>query len=282
LGFQLKSGARGGPIAATRTIAKLARQPKLLSRSISPIDYVRYREFDFALRAVQQHARSPHRVLDIGSPKLVPLTLARHMPMARVHATDVLDREVSWVRGAADKLGLANVRAEVQDARSLSYADASFDLITSISVFEHIAPEVDGELPAVRELSRVLAPGGVAVLTVPFSKMYFADYVSGAAYERTAAPGEQIFFQRFYDHDLLSRNIISASGLDLVSLNFIEERYFFRDPRKRMAHYVNGSARQNLWFGPCYPLLSHVFLSPPKALDKCKKPYLACIVLRKP
>jgi SAM-dependent methyltransferase len=282
LGFQLKSGARGGAVQTARTVAGLAGKPKQLARSVSPIDYVRYREFDFALRAVQRHAPAPRRVLDISSPKLLPLTLARQMPMARVHATDVLDKEVNWVRGAADRLGLGNVRAEPQDARSLTYQDGGFDLVTSISVLEHIAPEIDGELPAVREISRVLAPGGTAVLTVPFSRNYFADYVTGAAYERTGAPGERLFFQRFYDYDLLMRNIVRASGLELAGLQFIEERYFLRDPRRRMAHYINSSPRQNFWFGPFYPLLSHMFLSPPKPLDRCRKPYLACIVLRKP
>lgn len=282
LGFQLKSGSRGGPIRTVAALGKLTAQPTLLARSIAPIDYVRYREFDFALRAVQRHAPAPRRVLDIGSPKLIPLTLARQMPMAQIRATDVLEREANWVGGAAGRLGMGNLRAEVQDARALSCDDESFDLVTSISVFEHIAPEIDGELPAVRELARVLAPGGTAVLTVPFARRYFADYVTGSAYERTGAPDEKIFFQRFYDHDLLMRNIVRASGLELAELQFIEERYFLRDPRRRMAHYVNSSPRQNFWFGPWYPLLSHVFLSPPKPLERCRKPYLACIVLRKP
>ncbi len=282
LGFQLKSGARRGAAGATRAIAKLAAKPKQLVRCVSPIDYVRYREFDFAFRAAARHAPAPRRVLDISSPKLVPLTLARQNPSAQVFATDVLDREVNWVRGAAERLGLKNVTAEVQDARSLAYPDDHFDLITSISVFEHIAPEIDGELPAVRELARVLAPGGTAVLTVPFSRNYFADYKTGEVYERSSAAGEPIFFQRFYDRDLLMRNIVRASGLELVELQFIEERFFLKDPRKRMAHYINASPRQNFWFGPWYPLLSHVFLSAPKALERCGKPYLACVVLRKP
>jgi hypothetical protein len=78
------------------------------------------------------------------------------------------------------------------------------------------------------------------------------------------------------------RNIVRASGLELVELNFIEERFFLKDPRKRMAHYINSTEQQNTWFGPWYPLLSHVFLSPPKPLAECRKPYLACVVLRKP
>jgi ubiquinone/menaquinone biosynthesis C-methylase UbiE len=54
-------------------------------------------------------------------------------------------------------------------------------------VFEHIAPEQDGEIPAVKELARVLAPHGIAILTVPFSKKYFAEYRTGRVYERISS-----------------------------------------------------------------------------------------------
>ena len=282
LGMRLKANLRGSLRARAMATLKLMSSPALLSRLLSPIDYVRYREFDFALRAVARHAPAPRTILDISSPKLVPLTLAAHLPSAEVHATDVLEREVTWVGGAAGRLELTNVTAEVQDARRVGYADERFDLVTSISVFEHIAPEIDGEIPAIREVARVLEPGGVAVLTVPFARKYFADYVTGSAYEREGKPGEPIFFQRFYDEALLMRNLVIASGLELVELSFVEERYFLKDPRKRMAHFVNGSPRQTFWFGPLYPLIAKIFLSRPKPLHACAKPYLACIVLKKP
>lgn len=258
------------------------KSPWQLSRWLTPIDYVRYRELDFALRAVERYKPFPRRVLDISSPKLIPLAIAHQYPGALVRATDIVQHEIDWVTRSARMLHLPNLQPELADARQLAYDDNAFDLVTSISVFEHIAPEIDGELPAVREMARVLAPGGVAVLTVPFSRQYFADYVAGDVYERTGHPGKPIFFQRFYDLPLLQRNLIDASGLELLDLRFIEERYFLTDPRKRMAHYINATPRQRFWFGPLYPLLSHIFLSPPKALDRCSKPYLACIVLRKP
>ncbi len=280
-GMRLKTGSDGSVLGTLDKLLRLVPQPTKLSRALTPIDFVRWREFDFALRAIARYMPAPHLVLDISSPKLLPLTIASQLRGCHVVATDILDREVNWVRGAGQRLELGNLTSRIEDARSLRLPDGRFDLVTSISVFEHIAPEHGGEIPAIKEMTRVMAPGGIAIITVPFSRRYFADYHAGNVYERTSIDGQPIFFQRFYDHDLLMRNIVRASGLELLSLRFIEERVFLDNPRRRMAHYVNGSARQNFWCGPWYALLSHLFLSQPKPLERCAKPYLACLVLRK-
>jgi SAM-dependent methyltransferase len=52
---------------------------------------------------------------------------------------------------------------QCQDVQRLTYADASFDLVTSTEVFEHV-PD-DGR--AFAEVHRVLRPGGHLVFTVP-------------------------------------------------------------------------------------------------------------------
>lgn len=265
-----------------RRVAGLAKYPPNLIYWLTPIDYVRFREFEFALAAVREHAPSPRRILDVSSPKLLPLTLAHAFPGAEVRSTDIVDEEVRQVKAAAEHLGLQNLVPEVKDARAMDYADGSFDLVTSVSVFEHIAPERGGEVPAAREVGRVLAPGGVAVITVPFSHEYFAEYRAGSVYEREAGAEESIFFQRFYDLETLRRDVVQASGLEEVSLRFVEERFFSKDPHTRMAHYVNSTGRQKTFFGPWFYPLSRIFLSAPKPLDECKKPYLACLVLRKP
>lgn len=260
----------------------LVRHPTYFASWLTPIDYVRYREFAFVLEVINRYMPSPRVVLDISSPKLLPLTIAYGIRAASVYAIDILSSEVRDVQTAAEYLCLPNLAAEVQDVRGLGLAADRFDLVTSVSVFEHIAPEKDGDVPAVRELGRVIASGGIAVITVPFAKSYFAEYRIGQVYERASRGDESVFFQRFYDYDLLMRNIVQASGLEVLYLGFIEERYFFRDPHKRLAHYINSSRRQNLIFGLWFPLLSHIFLSSPQSLEKCQKPYIACLVLRKP
>jgi SAM-dependent methyltransferase len=265
-----------------RRLAGLVRYPPNLVAWLTPIDYVRWRELEFALAAVRRFMPAPRAVLDLSSPKLLPVTLAAALPGAAVRATDIVDDEVRWARSAAEQLELANLAAEPADARALRYPDGAFDLVTSVSVFEHIAPETGGDVPAARELGRVLAPGGVAVLTVPFAREYFAEYRAGAVYEREAEGGGPTFFQRFYDEATLHRGIVAPSGLEVASLEFVEERRFSADPHTRMAHYVNRTGLQKLVWGLWYYPLSRIFLSPPRPLAACRKPYLACLVLRKP
>lgn len=265
----------------TRSLLGMILHPAKFVHVFTPIDYVRYREFEFAFESIGKYVTVMRKVLDIGSPKLLGLSLAVNMPGVVVHTIDIIPAEAAQTLENAGRLRSRNLIPGVQDARCLGYADNSFDFIVSISVFEHIAPERDGEVPAAREMGRVLAPQGIAVLTVPFSRTYFAEYRVGQVYERASSDEEPIFFQRFYDYDLLIDNIVHASGLDLLYLGFIEERFFSGNPRKRMAHYVNSSPRQNTLFGLTFPILSRVFLSAPKPLEFCKKPYLACLVLKK-
>jgi SAM-dependent methyltransferase len=52
---------------------------------------------------------------------------------------------------------------QCQDVQRLTYGDASFDLVTSTEVFEH----VPDDRRAFAEIHRVLRPGGTLVFTVP-------------------------------------------------------------------------------------------------------------------
>jgi SAM-dependent methyltransferase len=56
---------------------------------------------------------------------------------------------------------------QCQDVQHLTYDSESFDLCTSTEVFEHVPDDFRG----FRELSRVLRPGGLALLTVPITEM---------------------------------------------------------------------------------------------------------------
>jgi SAM-dependent methyltransferase len=64
-----------------------------------------------------------------------------------------------------------------QDLERLSFPDASFDLVISGDVFEHVPHPYQGHA----ELYRVLKPGGRHVFTVPFHQHEFEDDVRAEA-----------------------------------------------------------------------------------------------------
>lgn len=88
--------------------------------------------------------------------------LARHRP-AEVVAADFAESAVRKGREFAAGQGVDNVTWEVADVQRLGHEDASFDTVVSCETVEH----VQDPRRAVRELARVLRPGGRLFLTTP-------------------------------------------------------------------------------------------------------------------
>lgn len=104
--------------------------------------------------------REGERVLDIGAgPGFLAQDLARAVgPDGTVEGIDVAEAMVAMAQRRC--AGFPNVRLQTGDATRLTFADGAFDAAVSVQVFEYIA-EVDA---ALRELCRVLRPGGRAVV----------------------------------------------------------------------------------------------------------------------
>ncbi|HET8728169.1 MAG TPA: methyltransferase domain-containing protein [Alphaproteobacteria bacterium] len=95
-----------------------------------------------------------------------------------------------------------------EDLTRLSFADASFDVVLTSHVLEHIP----NDRAAIAEMARVLRPGGLAIVMVPFDPKCAvspegADIASPA--ERMARFGHPYHY-RFYGRDLVDR--LSAAG----------------------------------------------------------------------
>lgn len=245
---------------------------------VLPVEYIRCAETRYVLDHLD--VRPGQRVLDIGSPKLLSLFLAARLG-AEVYTTDLVDyffkRYEVYSRIALGR-EQNRYRMDRQDARALTYPSAHFERVFSISAIEHI-PD-DGDSMAIQEIGRVLAPGGVACLTVPWSDHgYLEEFKQRGDPDVYWAPGdgEKVFFQRAYDADTLEERLVRPSGLRLLDLSFWGERTV---PVEHVIlnRRIPRIARVLLY--PAHVVLARLFLRPLSETEPSRKK-VACFTLQK-
>lgn len=111
----------------------------------------------FARLIAAQKLSTTARVLDVGTSTGTNLRMLRDMGYANRVGLDMSDDAIRW---CAEK-GLG--RVEKGDVCKMPFTDGAFDLVLATDIIEH----VDNDLDALAEIRRVLAPGGVALITVP-------------------------------------------------------------------------------------------------------------------
>jgi SAM-dependent methyltransferase len=155
------------------------------------------------------------RILDVSSPKMLSLYLGH--AKRSITATDLDDRKIfsRWAVLARIS-GVVDYEVQYQDARKLAYPDNSFDLVYSISVIEHIPG--DGDTEALEEFGRVVRPGGVIVVEVPYRHKEEDIFLN---YDSKGAPLETPqFYERHYDARTLESRLINARGVRLIAKSY--------------------------------------------------------------
>lgn len=163
-----------------RTISRLASQAlkklpldspaykEAKVRQNKPMDYLRC--FEFPLAYAELKLAPGMRVLDLASPQWFSLCLAQEHPQVEFTYVNIMDEELEQIRNTAECLGIKNIRYAKEDCRALTYKDRSFDRVISISVIEHVAPDVGGDVDALKEVYRILKDDGELVISVPLKE----------------------------------------------------------------------------------------------------------------
>ena len=170
----------------TRTLRAVTRDNRLLSDFAHarplPARYgigldERCVEYPWLLSQIPKGA---DRLLDAGS-SLNHDFLVEHPLLAvkRIHITTLApERECFWERG---------ISYVFEDLRALPFSDDFYDIVVSLSTIEHVGCDntyytgmipsaernLDDFLLAASELGRVLRPGGLLLLTVPYGRYQF-------------------------------------------------------------------------------------------------------------
>ena len=177
---------------------------------LCPIDLWRYYEVAAVLGACE----SSTSALDIGSPKIVA-----HILRAKNH-TKVFATDIAWDALERPSGGMAPLQC---DALQLPFADCSLPFVYSVSALEHIAE--CGDTFAIREIARVLVPGGVAVITVPLVHEYYERWIETDPYGGQARDAAgRVFFSRYYDWLSLEKRLLTVPELRVVELYAWQEK----------------------------------------------------------
>ncbi len=138
-----------------------------------------------ALGALGKDLTSFPAVLDFGCgcARVLRAYHYRSSPSQRLCGTDIDVETIEWCRANYANMAEFSLNAE---APPMSYADETFDLVYSVSVFTHL-PE-DMQLTWLRELQRVTKVGGYLLLTT-FNEKSFEEGLPAESREEAREAG---------------------------------------------------------------------------------------------
>jgi SAM-dependent methyltransferase len=174
------------------------------------------------------------RAADGGTPRLLDSgcgtgSIVRHLS-ARGRAVGV-DLSPEAVRLAHGR-GAAVARAELL---ALPFADGTFDAVTSFDVIYH--RWVKDDAAAVREMARVLRPGGVLLLRVPALKMLWGAHDEAVHSRHRYTRGEV-------------RRLLAGAGFDVLRATYANSLLFPLLAARRTLDRLSGRHGSDVEFLP--------------------------------
>lgn len=211
-----KEFAEYGYKAGLRLLIKGKFSAKLL---LNPVSIVRYFEFDFVNSSIDLIDNA--KILDISSPYLFGFLLSAKNN-CNYNYINPDKKDLENVRSLANKLDLSgSFSTEYADARTLDYPKNIYDVVLSISVIEHVSNDDDSRV--MKELWRVLKPGGLLILTFPVKNEYEEEFISENIYNlNQIETNGKFFFQRYYNDKKIEERLLSS----IDNFEIVEKRVF--------------------------------------------------------
>lgn len=191
---------------------------RILWRTVNDFSLWRLIEYPWATRMLG--LRRGDTVLDIGSgTSSFPHMLAKEG--VNVVVVELDPERVRWQqrkRTATARPGDGQFWPVVADATKLPIRTGAFRHISAISSLEHIPDDA----PVGREIGRVLAPGGVAAITLPFTSSERTAFFQGLKPFRQVArnafvqEGKAGSFFRFYTRDDIQRIYVAPAQAQIT------------------------------------------------------------------
>lgn len=231
LGFHLRIAALGLRLWVRRRVGR----SEAYWYAFFPMDSVRYLEFDILWHFLKGQ-RPRGRYLDVSSPRWFPILVHYAFGDLTGDFVNPDGKDLSSTEALLNRLGLSNrCHLHRENIDGMRFPDNTFDLITCISVVEHI-PD-GGDRIAVSTLWRLLAPGGRLLITVPVSCKGFEEYIDYDEYKLVRRDENGfVFGQYFYDDEAIHERILTVTGLPAQSAIFGEVRkgIFFRNRERKL------------------------------------------------
>ena len=162
------------------------------------------------------------RLLNLGcahGPDFLPFK-----PDFELHGADLSTEMLRFARKYSQKFDF-RVHLTAADVRSLPYCDNTFDFAVSVATYHHVKGKAD-KLAALRELKRVLKPGGEAFITV-WNRWQPRFWFKGREVAVPWRTREKTFYRYYYLFTYFElESLVNEAGLEVIQ-SFPEHDYRF-------------------------------------------------------
>jgi SAM-dependent methyltransferase len=202
-----------------------------------PMDSIRYFELEKAWQLVATK-EGELDYLDVGSPRLFPLEYVYQSKERSAILVNPDRSDIQRTKQCVQVLRLENrVKCIPSRIEDLDTKGKLFDLVTSISVIEHL----EEESHALKKMWSFVKPNGEMVISVPCAAEAFEEWVDFDEYGLYPADQDgYVFGQRFYDGLSLQERIIQLVGepVHMEVIGEVQKGFFFqdRDRKNRLGH----------------------------------------------